>query len=229
MFSRIFITWLLSMLLILTGKVMTADAADEIKLPAPSYKGKMSVEQAIQDRKSIRSFEDIPLSINDVSQLLWSAGGVTVDGVTGPTRAYPSAGAVYPLEIYLVAGNVRTLTSGIYRYDWKDHSLILMKKGDFRVPLARAALGQQMIRNAPVTIVITARYDKATRRYGQRGATRYISMDAGHLGQNVHLQAQSIGLGTVMVGAFRDAEAAGVLGVKGETPIYMMPVGRTRR
>ncbi len=201
-------------------------AEEEIKLPAPKHRGTLSVEQAIYDRRSVRRFAKVPISLEDVSQILWAAGGSTVDGMTGPTRAYPSAGAVYPLEIYLVAGNVTGLSPGIYLYDWKKNMLILMKKGDLRAQLAKAALSQGMIREAPVTIVVTAVHAKTARRYGERGAVRYVSMDAGHLGQNVHLQAESLGLGTVMVGAFIDNEVLKVLGVKDELPVYMMPVGK---
>jgi len=202
--------------------------SDVVRLPKPGHKGKISVEQAIFKRKSIRSFTGAPLTLEEVSQLLWAAGGQTVDGVSGPTRSYPSAGASYPLEIYLVAGHVTGLESGIYRYNWKENSLALLRKGDLRAELRKAALGQYMIGEAPVTIVITADYDKTARRYGERGRSLYVPMDAGHLGQNVHLQAESLGLGTVMIGAFRDREVAGVLGIEKETPVYMMPVGKPR-
>ncbi|MGB2630648.1 MAG: SagB/ThcOx family dehydrogenase [Candidatus Omnitrophota bacterium] len=201
---------------------------DVVRLPKPRYEGKVSVEQAIFKRKSIRSFTGAPLTLEEVSQLLWAAGGQTVDGVTGPTRSYPSAGASYPLEIFLVAGNVTGLEAGIYRYNWRENSLTLLRRGDLRNELRKAARGQYMVGEAPVTIVITADYDKTTRRYGERGRSMYVPMDAGHLGQNVHLQAEGLGLGTVMIGAFKDREVAGVLGTEKETPVYMMPVGRPR-
>ncbi|MCK4852066.1 MAG: SagB/ThcOx family dehydrogenase [Candidatus Omnitrophica bacterium] len=204
--------------------------ADMIKLPEPEFKGDVSVEKAIHDRRSVRDFSGIPLSMQEVSQLLWAAGGVTVDGVTGPTRAHPSAGAVYPLEIYLVAGNVTGLDAGIYRYGWRDNFLVPVRKGDFRPDLANAALRQRMIAYAPASIVVTMSAGRVTGAYGRRGLERYAPMDAGHLGQNVHLQAGSMGLGTVMVGAFRDDEVWKVLGIKskGEIPVYIMPVGRPR-
>jgi len=199
-----------------------------IKLPEPETKGRVSVEQAIYKRRSVRSFANTPLSLEEVSQILWAAGGKTVDGITGPTRAYPSAGAVYPLEVYLVAGNVMGLDPGVYRYNWKDNSLIPVREGDKRSELSRASLGQRMITQAPATLVVTMFPHKIARAYGKRGMDRYISMDAGHLGQNVHLQAESMGLGTVMVGAFRDDEVSEVLGIKTkeEVPLYIMPVGR---
>ena len=157
---------------------------------------------------------------------MWAAGGATVDGVTGPTRAYPSAGAIYPLKIYLVAGDVTGLKPGVYRYEWVSHSLVPVRDGDMREELKKAALSQRMVGEAPATIVVTAVYDKVIKAYGDRGAIRYVSMDTGHVGQNVHLEAQSLGLGTVMVGAFMDRDVLSVLGVKNELPLYMMPVGK---
>jgi len=212
-----------------TARGRVSAGGSVIELPKPRDKGSVSVEQAITERKSVRDFADISLTLKEVSQMLWAAGGVTLDGITGPTRAYPSAGAIYPLEIYLVAGNVEALEPGVYHYDWRKHSLVLLKKGDFRTALARAALGQRMIKDAPATIVVAASFGSIKRRYGKRGATRYVSMDAGHLGQNVHLQAQSMGLGTVMIGAFTDDKVVKVVGLRDETPIYMMPVGKPRK
>jgi len=226
--------WLAGALLLffVFGKSSNADETNTvreevIKLSQPRHKGSVSVEQAIMERRSVRDFARTPLEMKEMSQILWASGGATLDGITGPTRAYPSAGAIYPLEIYLVAGDVTGLEPGIYRYDWKSHSLVLHKKGDFRDVLANAASNQRMIQEAPVTIVVASSYERIERRYGERGALRYVSMDAGHLGQNVHLQAQSIGLGTVMVGAFTDDKVAEIIGLKDEVPIYMMPIGKS--
>jgi len=215
--------------LALFKKAETVETVETVKLPKPRHKGDVSVEQAIYERKSIRRFSGEPLTLKEVSQLLWAAGGTTVDGVTGPTRAFPSAGAVYPLEIYLVAGNVTGLPSGVYHYDWKKHSLALIKKGDLRADLSKAAYSQRMVQTAPASIVVAAVHDKTSRRYGERGAVRYVSMDTGHLGQNVHLQAQSMGLGTVMVGAFMDKKVLDVIDAKNELPVYIMPVGHPEK
>ncbi|MGB2601695.1 MAG: SagB/ThcOx family dehydrogenase [Candidatus Omnitrophota bacterium] len=226
---------LLTVLLILgvCGEVISQPASPEpgetIELPDPKHEGSMSVEEAIYKRRSIRNFSDEALTLQEVSQLLWAAGGRTVDGMTGPTRAYPSAGAIYPLEVYLVAGNVVGLNDGVYRYEWRKHQLKLIKKGDLREQLYKAALSQRMVEVAPATIVITAQHAKTARRYGQRGVTRYVSMDTGHLGQNIHLQAESMGLGTVMIGAFIDKDVAKVLGTEEEMPVYMMPVGYPKK
>ena len=223
--SKTVLICLVTLLSVNAGKMVEA-AENKTELPRPKYTGKLSVEEAIYKRRSVRDYENAPLSLEEVSQVLWAAGGMTIDGVTGPTRAYASAGARYPLEIYLVVGDVTSLGSGIYRYDWAGHSITLLKKGDFRGDLARASYGQRMIEQAPFTIVITTTPEKAADRYGKRGVERYIYMDAGHLGQNVHLQAESLGLGTVMVGAYTDSEVVAVLGVKEEVPVYIMPVGK---
>ena len=197
-----------------------------IKLPLPKHKGKVSVEEAIFKRRSIRRYKNEPLTLENVSQLLWAAGGMTVDAITGATRSYPSAGGIYPLKIYLVAGEVDNLTSGIYHYSWGDHTINQVKAGDLRLQLMSSALGQRMVGDAPISIVITAVYSRTTKRYGKRGEIRYVPMDAGHAGQNIHLQAEALGLGTVIIGAFTDEAVKKVLGVKDEEPLCIIPVGK---
>ena len=199
-----------------------------ILLPPPAAKGKLSVEEVIYLRKSLREFKDEPLTLPQVSQIMWATGGKTIDGITGPTRSYPSAGGIYPLEIYLVAGKIDGVPSGIYRYEWKAHSLEPLKSGDFRRELARAAWGQNYIARAPASLVITAAVARTSSRYGSRGESRYVPMDVGHSGQNVHLQVRALGLGTVMIGAFNDAEVSGLLDLKGESPFYIIPFGYPR-
>lgn len=203
----------------------SAGGKESIRLPSPRHKGDISVEEAIFKRRSIRAYKEEPLTLKEVSQLLWAAGGKTIDGITGATRAYPSAGGIYPLEIYLVTGNVEGLTKGIYRYRWKDHTITLIKEGDFRKQLMSAALGQGMVAQAPISLVFTAVYRRTTGRYGSRGEVRYVPMDVGSAGQNVHLQAETLDLGTVIIGAFQDGAVKEILGVKDEQPLYIMPVG----
>jgi len=219
--------WILSQLFFANqlSEVIPVDGA--IRLPSPRHEGEMSVEEAIFRRRSIRRFTDAPLTLAQVSQLLWSAGGKTVDGVTGATRAFPSAGGLYPFEIYLVAGNVTGLNAGIYRFQWRDHSLTLVKEGDFRGELMAASLRQGFVAQAAVSIVWVGDLAHIRRVYGERGVDRYISMDVGGAGQNVHLQAEALGLGTVIVGAFRDATVQGILGTE-LVPLYIMPVGKSR-
>ena len=195
-----------------------------IKLPKPVKKGTVSVEEAIQNRRSRRSYAEGAISLQDVSQILWSA-----QGITSPRgfRAAPSAGATYPLETYLVAGNVEGVLPGLYNYNPSQHSLELVKKGDLRKELASAAWGQEMIAEAPASVVFTAIYERTTGRYGDRGI-RYVHMDVGHAGENIHLQAESLGLGTVVIGAFSDSDVAAVIGKKGEHPLYIMPIGKKK-
>lgn len=197
-----------------------------VSLPVPSSRGTISIEEAIRTRRSIRSFSPRPLKLQEVSQLLWAAGGETVDGVTGPTRSYPSAGGIYSLSILLAVGSVSGLAPGIYRYEWRENSLRLLRPGDHRAALSRAAYGQGCVARAPASIVIVGDIQQTAARYGERGENRYISMDAGHSGQNVSLQAQALGLGSVIVGAFRDEEVQEVLGLDRETPLYLIPVGQ---
>ncbi len=201
------------------------EAPVEVSLPSPATRGEVSLEEAIQARRSVRSFTSRRLTREEVSQLLWAAGGRTIDGVTGPTRSYPSAGGIYSLSILLAAGEVEGISPGVYRYDWRENSLRLIRSGDPRSDLARAALGQGAVRRAPASIVIVGDVQRTAARYGERGRDRYISMDTGHSGQNVSLQAQALGLGSVIIGAFRDEAVKEVLGIERETPLYIIPVG----
>lgn len=195
----------------------------QIDLPQPHFEGNMSVEEAIRMRRSIRDYQDEPLSLEHVSQLLWAGQGIT----EGFKRAAPSAGATYPLILYVVVGEegVAGLAAGIYEYVPETHSLVLVKKGDFRNRIATACLGQSFIEDAPISIVIAAEYERTTVRYGERGI-RYVHMEAGHAGENIYLQAGASGLGTVVVGAFLDVDLAQVLSLPEEqVPLYVMPVG----
>ena len=196
---------------------------DKISLPQPVIKGRVSVEEAIHDRISRRSFQDQNLSLSQVGQLLWSAGGLGAAGAAGVSRAAPSAGATYPLELYLAAGDVEEIDAGLYHYHYRDHALELLQKGDLRARLARASLGQGMVAQAPASLVVAACYDRTTRRYGQRGH-RYVYMEVGHVSQNIYLQAEALNLATVAIGAFDDAGVKQILGIEG-APLIIMPVG----
>ncbi len=200
----------------------------EIFLPMPRLSGDMSVEEAIARRRSVREYLDSPLKIEEISQLLWSAQGIT--DVRRGFRVAPSAGATYPLEVYLVVreGGVEGLEPGIYKYDSHRHSLMLLKLGDFSKELYSAALNQEWVLEAPINLVVTAVYERTTSRYGERGI-RYVHMEVGHVGQNVYLQATALNLGTVVIGAFHDEEVKRIISVPDEVPLYIMPVGRVRR
>jgi SagB-type dehydrogenase family enzyme len=197
----------------------------QIRLPPPPHKGTLSLEEAIARRRSIRDFTPEPVSLSQLSQILWAAQGIS--DTLREFRTVPSAGATYPLEVFVVCGGngVEGVADGIYHYNVAQHSLVLHHKGDVRLELARAALEEQFIYQAPVDIVICALYQRITPRYGGR-AERYVHMEVGHAGQNIYLQAVALGLATVAVGAFHDEEVREVLRLdKQYKPLYIMPVG----
>jgi SagB-type dehydrogenase family enzyme len=205
-----------------------------IKLPSPQLKGKVSLEETILKRRSVRRYRREPLELSQLSQVLWSAQGITG---TGGVRAAPSAGATYPLEIFVFVGKQAVIASqtkqapeelqaGIYHYEADSHSLSLYKPADLRPDLARATLDQEFIIEAPVDIVICAIYHRTSYRYGRRGE-RYVHIEAGHVGENIHLQAVALGLATVEIGAFHDEEVRKVIGVDEQIkPLYIMPLGK---
>jgi SagB-type dehydrogenase family enzyme len=194
-----------------------------IALPRAETAGKMSVEQALKKRRSVRDFGRGGLSLDDVAQLLWAAQGTTHrEGY----RTAPSAGAMYPLELYLVVGDVSPLSPGVYRYLPKRHDLVRVTSGDRRSALAAAALDQDWVRRPPAVIVISGIYERSSVKYGRR-AQRYTHIEVGHVAQNVYLQATALGLGTVLVGAFRDDEVQEALELPVDhEPLGLMPVGR---
>jgi len=198
---------------------------EEIKLPLPQLEGKMSVEEALARRRSRRVFKDYSLNIEQVSQLLWSAQGITEERIG--FRTAPSAGATYPLDIYLVVGKdkLENLKTGVYHYNPHHHSLTIILEEDQRRELARACLRQKFIEDAPVSLIITAEFSRITNRYGKRGIY-YAYMEAGHIGQNIYLQAESLELGTVVIGAFYEEDISQALNLPDQhIPLYVMPVG----
>lgn len=207
----------------LTESVSESPANEKgLILPLPPVE-EGPVAEALYNRVSHRNYSDQALQLSQVGSLLWSAGGINVDGLTGPTRTSPSAGARYPIDIYLVVGSVEGLDAGIYRYNYENHALEPVVLEDRRLTLAEAALGQEFIAKAPVAIVLVAYYERTTDRYGDRGE-RYVYMDAGYASQSIYLQVEEMGLATVAVGAFDDTEVAGVLLTEGN-PLLIMPVG----
>lgn len=194
-----------------------------IALPTPLYDSNTSVEQALLERRSIREYRLEPLTLAEISQLLWAAQGITHPA---GLRTAPSAGALYPLEIYLLAGNVTDLRAAIYRYNPESHALSLIAEGDQRLALYQAALGQSAVQDAAAVIVIAAIYERTTVKYGERGVS-YVHMEVGSAAQNLYLQATSLNLGTVFIGAFHDDEVKKVLHMAAdEQPLGLMPVGR---
>ncbi len=204
------------------GNQETADLPVRINLPEPEASGMSNIEELIAKRRSIRIYKDKELSKTVISRLLWAAQGISSEN---GLRTSPSAGALYPLEIHVVTGGSGELEPGVYRYIPEDHNLAREISGDMREKLSKAALFQTMIRNAPVSFVISAIYARITGKYGNRGL-RYAHMEAGHAAQNVCLLGVELGIGTCTVGAFEDEEVKKVLKLPvNEEPLYILPLG----
>ncbi len=199
------------------------EAEVSIALPAPRRTGTVSLEETIQRRRSIRQYKNEPLTLAELAQLLWAAQGITQEA---GRRTAPSAGALYPLELYVVAGSVTGLASGIYKYLTRAHKLVRVKAGDHRAELAAAALGQQQIARGSVTFVFSGVYERTAGRYQER-TLRYVHMEAGHAAQNLCLQAVALGLGSVVMGAFEDERVKRLAGMpREEAALYLVTVGR---
>jgi SagB-type dehydrogenase family enzyme len=203
-------------------------------LPSPKTAGSVSVEEALAKRRSYRHFQNRELSVEQLSQILWAAYGITKPVpdrplLRGGLRTTPSAGALYPFEIYAAVGNVTGIEPGLYKYLSQEHKIIRTIDEDIREALGAAALGQMMVRDAPVTVIYCAVFSRMTQKYGERGRERYVCMDLGHSAQNIYLQAEALRLGTCGVGAFKDSSVSKVLQLPAdEEPLYLMPVGYLR-
>lgn len=205
---------------------MTNYKSEIIKLPEPKYDSQTSVEEALLGRRSVRNYEAQPLTLAEISQLLWAAQGVTDSTRGWSFRTSPSAGALYPLELYIVAGKVNDLPDGIYKYKPLTHKLKKIAEGDKRAELCNAALNQLSVKDAPASIVFAAVYERTSAKYGER-AERYVHIEVGHSAQNVYLQAFSLNLGTTVIGAFTDDEVKKIMNLPdNEQPLYIMPIGK---
>ena len=192
-------------------------SAGATPLPEPQFEGPLSLEQALLARRSTRAFSDREVDLEAIAQLLWAA-----QGVTDPRgfRTAPSAGALYPLELYVVT------QAGVFRYLPEDHALEVIKTGDFRTDLYNVALRQDAVLDAPLVIVVTAVYARTAAKYGTERSPRYVHLEAGHAAQNVLLQAAALGLGAVPIGAFEDSGVQDVLSLpEDHQPLYLVPVG----
>jgi SagB-type dehydrogenase family enzyme len=219
------IWWGLVMVLGMTlWQPMGGRGAEVVKLPPPVVTGGMSLVEALKVRRTVRHFASRSLDLGQISQLLWGA-----DGTTDPRglRTSPSAGATYPLDLYLVVGErgVAGLAAGVYHYQVAAHALSPGAQGDLRAAVARASRHQSWMTQAPVMVVITGEYRRCTGRYGDRGV-RYTHMEAGNVGQNLFLAAEALGLGAGIVGAFEDQAMARVIKLDpAHEPLLVMPVG----
>jgi SagB-type dehydrogenase family enzyme len=190
-----------------------------LKLPTPRQIGRVSLEEALARRRSVRELTGAALSDAEHSQLLWATQGITHR--TLGLRTAPSAGALYPLEVYLVTG------AGVFHYEPRAHELHRASSTDVRGALFDAALGQDPVRDAPSVFVLVGVYERTARKYGQARAERYVHLEAGHAAQNLLLQAVALDLAAVPVGAFHDDELRRALGLPpSHQPLYLIPVGR---
>ncbi|MCX7912952.1 MAG: SagB/ThcOx family dehydrogenase [Thermodesulfovibrionales bacterium] len=198
----------------------------KIKLPPADFRG-ISFEDALLKRRSIREYSKGAITLRELSQLLFSAQGITGKIYGTYLRTAPSAGALYPFEIYVIANNVEQLKQGIYHYSVRDHSIVLLKEGDFKKDLLKASIDQEMVRDAGVVFLLSAIFDRTRSKYGERGY-RYVYMEAGHISQNLYLQATSIGLGSTVIGAFFDDDINRLIDVDGkkEAVIAVQTVGK---
>jgi SagB-type dehydrogenase family enzyme len=205
-----------------------------VDLPEPDMAGGGALWRLLARRRTRRTYKPKPLTLKEISQILWAANGKTkegwrVDALHSGTflRSAPSAGALYPVELYVMANDVDGLGKGIYHFDVARSRLSMIREGDYSGDAAQAALGQQMLAKSGAVVFMTAVVERTKWKYGAR-AYRYIYLDAGHIGQNICLAAESLGLGLCPIGAFYDDELNAILGVDGieETVLYAMTIGR---
>ncbi|MFW9987934.1 MAG: SagB/ThcOx family dehydrogenase [Candidatus Odinarchaeota archaeon] len=187
----------------------------DIILQNPKLKGRKSLEECIYERESIRNYKDNKIEIEKISQILWAA-----QGKKGNKRTIPSAGATFPLEIYTILRN-----KGFYHYNFEKHILELIKDSDLSKKLSEASWNQEFISKAYLNIIICAIFERTTQRYGERGI-RYVFIEVGHCAQNIHLEAVSMGLSSVPIGAFDDNKVKNLLNLKKKIePLYIIPIG----
>jgi SagB-type dehydrogenase family enzyme len=226
------ILFILLCIIFLSSALFFGDTQEEkeiMTLPKPSLKGDVSVEEAINSRRSTRSFKPDPLSISQLSQLLWAAQGITItiEEKNRSFRSAPSAGALYPIYVYVIVGEkgVTDLTKGIYKYNPEKHTLLKISGEDKRLAVAQASYNQSWMDKAPVILMITAEYERSMKKYGERGV-RYSKIESGCVAQDIFLQAEALGLGVGIVGAFHDYKVMNILKVWGKPqPLLAMPVG----
>jgi len=205
--------------------IMSSNASQTIKLPHIQESGPVSVEKAIKDRRSVRSYKKESLTLQELSQLLWAAQGIT--DKSRELRAAPSAGALYPLELYVVVGNVEGLHPGVYKYAIGKHELTKICDGNKRNQLMGAALSQSCVGDAPASIVICGIYERISRKYGKKRAPQYVYIEVGAVAENLYLQGRALNIGTVFVGAFDDAQVQRIIEAQSdEKPLAILPVGK---
>jgi SagB-type dehydrogenase family enzyme len=200
--------------------------AGKIELPAFEPAREMGLDKTLRQRKSIRDFQAGPISMGQLAYLLWASTGIqrVEDGYE--FRTAPSAGALYPIETYVIVNNVKSLEPGAYHYAIRSHQLEQLEQRDLRRQIAAAALGQGMCATAAAVFIWSAVFERCKWKYGQR-AYRYIYLDAGHIAENLALAAVSLNLGTCEIGALYDDHVNAIIGINGieESTICMAAVG----
>lgn len=191
------------------------------ELPKPIMYIQCDLNYAINTRRSVRRFDEKGLTKQQISNLLWACQGIT--DTRNNYRASPSAGATYPFDVYIQITNTKDIDDGIYKYEFAKHELSLHKSGDHRPAITRACFNQSFINQGPITIILVADYKRTSSRYGER-ATRYVHMEAGHIGQNIYLEAVGNELATVAIGAFNDNDVKKIMEVEHDV-LYIYPVG----
>jgi SagB-type dehydrogenase family enzyme len=198
----------------------------KIKLNKPNILTKKCLNDVLMNRKSIRDFSEKSVNIQELSYLLWASTGIQRKEFGYDYRTAPSAGALYPIETYLIINNVEDMPKGVYHYLIKDHSLEELKLGGYYFEIAKATLDQEMCATAGIVFIWTAIFNRSKCKYGQR-AYRYIYLDAGHIAQNLILASTSLNLGSCPIAAFYDEEVNNIICVDGveESVLYMCVVG----
>jgi len=208
------------------GAVSAPDESVTIIMPEPRFDSDVSLEESLLARRSTRNYSSEPLKLDEISQLLWAAQGITDDA---GHRTAPSAIALYPMTIYVVVGNVPEILPGIYTYDPKTQSITRTADGDFRNDLTDASMGQVSVRQGAASFVFTADYDIVMSRLGKKGEM-FAQLEAGHAAQNLCLQAAALELGVVTMGAIDNDKVAEVLSLPDNlTPLYVIPAGRMEK
>ncbi len=201
--------------------------APRLALPAPGDAQGLSLEEALRQRRSIRTYAATPISQETLSRLLFHTDGINAERGGIRLRAAPSAGALYPIEIYIVVHRVEGVEAGVYHYAVQDHALTQLRAGDMRDEVMRAGLWQRFLGEANVVLILTAIFQRLRWKYRER-AYRYALLEAGHIGQNIYLAATALEMGACAVGAFDDNALNALVGVDGEeeAAVYMLAVGR---
>jgi SagB-type dehydrogenase family enzyme len=208
-----------------TEYAKTYPAAPRTALPVPAETG-MPLAEALRKRRSVRKYGDRPLTAAELGALCFAANGTTGELPGRATKTIPSAGALYPMELYVVVNAVDGVEPGLYHYDGGAHQLELMGIGDFREKAFRACYGQKWTMKAAVVFAMSAIFERSKRKYGER-VSRYIPAESGHMSQNLYLMSTALNLGGVAIGAYKDAEWNALLGLDGtsESVIYLQVAG----